>query len=164
MDPYGGVTTSRIYVFPATSWLPTPPTNHPYVITCGIGEKLSKMAGNSTSKPMKSIPNKLPCITVDWWRIAWKTLCAFSRYTAFNIFKSVFQSKYLYKTLFANPVTYIHLWYSHLSVFSHIGQPLFQIHQLLIYTDRPFLSPPSLQHHAQPQLVSVWLLPAPSLV
>ena len=34
---------------------------------------------------MKSIPNKLPCITVEWWRIAWKTLCAFSRYTAFNI-------------------------------------------------------------------------------
>ena len=48
-------------------------------------KKLSKMAGKSASKPMKTIPNKLPCITVEWWRIAWKTLCAFSRYTAFNI-------------------------------------------------------------------------------
>ena len=72
-------------------------------------KKLSKMAGKSASKPMKSIPNKLPCITVEWWRIAWKTLCAFSRYTAFNI-----SNRYFYifiiaciRPLFANPVTII---------------------------------------------------------
>ena len=26
---------------------PSPPTNHPYIITCGTVEKLSKMVGNS---------------------------------------------------------------------------------------------------------------------
>ena len=54
------------------------------------------MVGNSASKPLNSIPNELPCITVEWWRIAWKKLYAFSRYTAFTI--SI--SKYLYKTPF----------------------------------------------------------------
>ena len=48
-------------------------------------KKLSKMAGNSASKPLNCTPNELPCITVEWWRIAWKKLCAFLRYTAFNI-------------------------------------------------------------------------------
>ena len=43
---------------------PPPPANHPYVITCGTGKKLSKMAGNSASKPLNSTPNELPCITV----------------------------------------------------------------------------------------------------
>ena len=38
MGPYGGVTTWRVF-FPITLWLPTTPANHPYVITCGIGEK-----------------------------------------------------------------------------------------------------------------------------
>ena len=50
-----------------------PPANHPYVITCGTVKKLSKMAGNSPSKPLNSTPNELPCITVEWWRIAWKS-------------------------------------------------------------------------------------------
>ena len=88
---------------------PPPPTNHPYVITCGIVEKLSKIAGNLASKPMKSIPNKLPCITVDWWRIAWKTRRAFSRYTAFNISNWYFQIFLIacIRPFFANPVTYM---------------------------------------------------------
>ena len=68
---------------------PPPPANHPYVITYGTG-KSTKMAGNSASKPLNSTPNELPCITVEWWRIAWKKFYAFSRYTSFynNYFKS----------------------------------------------------------------------------
>ena len=33
---------------------PPPPTNHLYVKTCGIDEKLSKMAGNSVNYSLKS--------------------------------------------------------------------------------------------------------------
>ena len=57
------------------------------------GKKLSKMVGNSASKLLNSAPNKLLCINVEWWRIVWKKLYAFSRYTAFNI--SIGISKYL---------------------------------------------------------------------
>ena len=49
-----------------------PDYNHPYVITCRISKKQSKIVGNSASKPLKNTPNELPCITVDWWRIVWK--------------------------------------------------------------------------------------------
>ena len=42
----------------------SPPANHPYVITYDTGKKLSKMAGNSASKPLNSTPIELPCITV----------------------------------------------------------------------------------------------------
>ena len=58
----------------------------------GTGKKLSKMAGNSASKPLNCTPNELPCTTVEWWRIAWKKLYAFSRYTAFNISNRFLQS------------------------------------------------------------------------
>ena len=44
------------------------------------GNTISKMVGNSASKPLKSIPNEL-----EWWRIAWKKLYAFSRYTVGQI-------------------------------------------------------------------------------
>ena len=50
----------------------TTPSQPPYVITCGTGKKLSKMAGNSASKPLNSTPNELLCITVEWWRIVWE--------------------------------------------------------------------------------------------
>ena len=33
-------------------------------------KKLSKMVGNSASKPSKRTPTELPCITIDWWRIS----------------------------------------------------------------------------------------------
>ena len=71
-------------------------------------KKLSKMAGNSASKPLNCTPNELPCITVEWWRIAWKKLCAFSRYTAFNISKRYFSIFVIarIRPLLANPVTY----------------------------------------------------------
>ena len=74
-------------------------------------KKLSKMAGNSASKPLNSTPNELPCITVEWWRIAWKKLCAFSRYTAFNISNRYFSIFVIacIRPLLANPVTYIDL-------------------------------------------------------
>ena len=70
-------------------------------------KKLSKMAGNSASKPLNSTPNELPCITVEWWRIAWKKLCAFSRYTAFNISNRYFSIFVIarIRPLLANPVT-----------------------------------------------------------
>ena len=70
---------------------PPPLTNHPYVITCGTGKKLSKMAGNSASKPMNSTPNESPCITGE---LRGKNSMHFSRYTAFNIFKLVFLNIY----------------------------------------------------------------------
>ena len=71
-------------------------------------KKLSKMAGNSASKPLNSTLNELPCITVEWWRIAWKKLCAFSRYTAFNISNRYFSIFVIarIRPLLANPVTY----------------------------------------------------------
>ena len=52
---------------------PPPPTNpHPYI--CNHlwywWKKLSKMAGNSASKPSKRTPTELPCISIDWWRIS----------------------------------------------------------------------------------------------
>ena len=63
------VTTQCVFS-PPLRGSPPPPTNHIYVITCSTVEKLSKMAGNSASKPMKGAPPKLPCITIDWWRTA----------------------------------------------------------------------------------------------
>ena len=74
------VTTQHVF-------FPPPLTNHPYVFTCGTGEKLSKMVGNSASKPSKRAPAELPCITIDWWRSLHH---AFSRYTVINILKLVF--------------------------------------------------------------------------
>ena len=67
------------------------------------------MAGNSASKPLNCTPNELPCITVEWWRIAWKKLCAFSRYTAFNISNRYFSIFVIarIRPLLANPVTFI---------------------------------------------------------
>jgi len=39
---------------PATSWFPTIPDLHPYVIACGTGlKKLSKIAGNSAICPCR---------------------------------------------------------------------------------------------------------------
>ena len=46
------VTTQRVFS-PPFRGSPPPPANLPYVITCSAGEKLSKMAGNSASKPSK---------------------------------------------------------------------------------------------------------------
>ena len=67
-----------------------PPANHPYVITCFTGKKLSKILSNLASKPLNSTPYELPCIAVEWWRIAWKKFYAFSRYTVFNISNQYF--------------------------------------------------------------------------
>ena len=53
---------------------PQPTT--PMELLVVLVKKLSKMAGNSASKPLNSTPNELTCITVEWWRIAWKKLCA----------------------------------------------------------------------------------------
>ena len=57
------------------------------------------MVGNSASKPLNSTPNELTCITVDWWRIAWKKLyiIMYSRGTQHLIFQ-ICVSKYLYST------------------------------------------------------------------
>ena len=100
------VTTQRVFS-PPLRGSPPPPTNHPYVFTCGTGEKLSKMAGNSASKPSNRAPAELPCITIDWWR-SWQTRHhASSRYTVINISKrdfSVFINARI-RPLFANPVT-----------------------------------------------------------
>ena len=62
---------------------PHHPNNHPYVITCGTGEK----AGNSARQPLKRAPAELPCMTIDWWRILYMRYHAFSRYTVINISK-----------------------------------------------------------------------------
>ena len=55
MGPYGGVNTYMCFPPPLCG----SPANHLYVITCGTGKKNSKMAGNSTSKPLNSTPNEL---------------------------------------------------------------------------------------------------------
>ena len=52
LSPFGGQTSSRIFFLPLL-WLPTTPTNHPYVSSCGIDEKLSKMVGNSANYSLK---------------------------------------------------------------------------------------------------------------
>ena len=66
------------------------------------------MASNSASKPLNSTPNELPCVTVEWWRIVWKKLYAFSRYTAFDISNWYFNiCNCMYKPILANPVTYV---------------------------------------------------------
>ena len=87
---------------------PQPTT--PMELLVVLVKKLSKMVGNSASKPLNSTPNELPRITVEWWRIAWKKLCAFSRYTAFNISNQYFSIFVIarIRPLLANPVTYIH--------------------------------------------------------
>ena len=46
------VTTQCVFFLPRRSSLP-PQTNHPYVITCGTGEKTTYNVGNSASKPFK---------------------------------------------------------------------------------------------------------------
>ena len=66
LSPLGGLTSSGVFSSPLP-WLPTttvaphhyrgsppPPPNHSYASTCGIDEKLSKMAGNSASYSLKS--------------------------------------------------------------------------------------------------------------
>lgn len=52
------------------------------------------------------IVHQLPCITVEWWRIAWKKLYAFSRHTAFNI------SNWYFVIAFTSPFWQIrsHIW------------------------------------------------------
>jgi len=50
---------------PTSSWLPTTPDLHPYVITCDTGINLSKMVGNSASCPLKSWSTERDCITMD---------------------------------------------------------------------------------------------------
>ena len=52
LSPFGGPASSRVFS-PPVPWLPTTPTNHPYASTCGIDEKLSKMANNSASYSFK---------------------------------------------------------------------------------------------------------------
>ena len=53
--------------FLATAMAP----HHPYVSTCGIDEKLSKMAGND------QLATEIPLVTVQWWKNACKQLHAF---------------------------------------------------------------------------------------
>ena len=53
LSPFGCLTSSRAFS-PSLSWLRTTPNHHTYVSTCGIDEKLSKMAGNSASYSLKS--------------------------------------------------------------------------------------------------------------
>ena len=48
-------------VFPATCGFPPPP----YVVLVNRTSYVSKMTGNSASKPLKIAPTELPCITID---------------------------------------------------------------------------------------------------
>ena len=52
LSPFGGLISSHVFSLPLP-WLPPLPTNHPYVNTCGIDKKLSKMAGNSINYSLK---------------------------------------------------------------------------------------------------------------
>ena len=53
LSPFGVLTSSRVFPHHC-QWLPTTPNQPPYVSTCGIDEKLSKMVGNSASCTLKS--------------------------------------------------------------------------------------------------------------
>ena len=46
MGPFGNVTILDVCLAHHYRRSPLPLTNHPYVIDCSIGKKLSKMAGN----------------------------------------------------------------------------------------------------------------------
>ena len=50
---------------------------HPWLTTIYIGEKLSKLAGNSASCPLTSQSTEMSWISVDLWRNVWKKLYAF---------------------------------------------------------------------------------------
>jgi len=56
MKPFGSVQLIRMDKL-ATLWLPTNPNLCPYVITCDIGVKLSKMVGNLASCPFAELIN-----------------------------------------------------------------------------------------------------------
>ena len=51
---FGGLTLSHVFPRHCHGSPPPPPTNYPYVNTCVIDEKLSKMAGNSVSYVLQS--------------------------------------------------------------------------------------------------------------
>ena len=53
LSPFGCLTSSRVFPHHFCG-SPPPPTNHSYTSTCGIDEKLSKMAGNSARCSLKS--------------------------------------------------------------------------------------------------------------
>ena len=53
LSPFGCLTSSHVFPHHLRG-SPPPPTNHPYVSTCGIDEKLSKMTGSSASYSLKS--------------------------------------------------------------------------------------------------------------
>ena len=53
LSPVRGLTSYYAFFTPLP-WPPTTPINHPYVSTCDIDEKLSKMVGNSVSYSLKS--------------------------------------------------------------------------------------------------------------
>ena len=59
------------------------------------------MVSNSAIKPLKSTPNELPYITIDWWRIAWKMYYMHSRDAQHLIFQIGISKYYncMYKTL-----------------------------------------------------------------
>ena len=66
------------------------PPHHPSIITCGTVEKLSKMAGNSASKPLNSTLSCICNYVPDLWRMCTSSLKVDSRYYEFNISKFVF--------------------------------------------------------------------------
>ena len=91
------VTTQRMFS-PPLRGSPPRPTNHPYVFTCGTGKKLSKMAGNSASKPSKRAPAELPCITRLVEKLVYEAPCILET----QYFKTKFLGIYkcAYKTPF----------------------------------------------------------------
>ena len=77
-----------------------PQTNHPYVSTCVI--LVSKW------KVIQYEWTEISSIIVDYWRIVWNQLEAFSRYIELNIY---YIQVSVYKGMvFPDPVTYI-LWH-----------------------------------------------------
>ena len=63
LSQLGSLTSSHVFSLPLP-WLPTTPTIHPYVSTCDIDEKLSKLVGNSASYSLKSLRTWISWITV----------------------------------------------------------------------------------------------------
>ena len=90
MGPFGRVTILDVCLACHYHSSSPHPTNHPYVLTCGIKLYVSKIVGNSAGKPLKSTSIELSCITTDCGELRRRGTMHFLKYTALNISNQYF--------------------------------------------------------------------------
>ena len=104
-------------LLPATSWLPTTSTLHPYRSACDIGYTskyhLRKMAGNLASYPFNSWCVYRLGIAIESWLIACRYLFSFPRYNTSKIIKIVI-SDYFQLCLESGFLKSSHIWSKHI--------------------------------------------------